>query len=117
MKTRILLTSLCVAALAAITINVCAGNALFSPRAAGNQIKAGSAAAADRNLVTDSRSAAVSPRALGNQTTTVAGVVNDVNPALVCAKTMSGTPKMIQACAAQTTMPGCNRLVTVAPLN
>jgi hypothetical protein len=113
MKIRILLTTLGVAALAAITFNVNASDALLSPRAAGNQIKAAPAAVADRNLVTENQTAAVSPRALGNQTTTAASVANDVNPALACAKTMNGTPKTIQACVQQTTMPGCN-LVTVA---
>ncbi len=39
MKIRILLTTLGMAALAAITLNVNAGDGLLSPRTAGNQIK------------------------------------------------------------------------------
>jgi hypothetical protein len=115
MNTRILLTTLGVAALTAITFNVSAGDALLSPRAAGNQINAAPAAAADLNLVTDNQSTAVSPRTLGNQTTTVASVANDVNPAIAC-RGMAGSPKAVQACAEHpATMPGC-KAVTVAPL-
>jgi hypothetical protein len=115
MKTRILLTTLGVAALAAITFNVNASDALLSPRAAGNQIKAAPATVADRNIVTENQTTAVSPRAFGNQTTSVASVANDVNPALAC-RNMAGSPKAGQACAEHpATMPGCN-LVTVAPL-
>jgi hypothetical protein len=113
MKTRILLTTLGVAALTAITFNVNAGS--LSPRAAGNQIKYVASNANDPDLVAVDQGVALSPRASGNQTITIAVLANDVNPALACAKTMNGTPKMIQACVTQTTMPGCNT-VTVAPL-
>jgi len=114
MKTRILLTTLGVAALAAITINVNAGNALLSPRATGSQIKVGPAAA-DHNLVAENRSAAVSPRALSDQTTTVASVANDVNRTAAC-RNMTSSPKAIQACAANpmAAMPCCAKSVTVA---
>ena len=97
-----------VAALAAITINVNASDALLSPRAAGNQIKAAPAATADGNLVAANQNSTVSPRALGNQTTTVASVANDVNPAVACASNMKGSPKAIQACVEHpTAMSGC----------
>jgi hypothetical protein len=112
MKTRILLTTLGVAALAAITFNVNASDALLSPRAAGNQIKAAP--------VVSTLSAApvislATPRALGNQTITVAGVANDVNPAIAC-RNMTSSPKAIQACAANSTaaMPCCAKSVTAA---
>ena len=77
MKTRNLLITLGAAAFAAITINATAGNALVSPRAAGNQIA------------------------------TVAGQLSDVNSALACAKTMTASPKAIQACVQSGTMAGC----------
>jgi len=115
MKTRILLITLGVAALAAITFNVNASDTLLSPRAAGNQIKTTSAAVADRNLVIENQTAAVSPRAWGNQITTVASVANDVNPTIAC-RNMTSSPKAIQACAANSTaaMPCCARTVAAA---
>jgi hypothetical protein len=104
------------AALAAITINVNASDALLSPRAAGNQIKHVSGIANDPNLVNTTGIVVISPRAQGNQATTVASVANDVNPAVACARNMNGSPKAIQACVEHPgTMPGCNP-VTVAPL-
>jgi hypothetical protein len=105
MKTRILLTILGAAALAAITLNVNAGTTLLSPRAQGNQsqIASGIAAAQPANPAQPT-----SPRALGNQTKTVAGVANDVNPATQCSRHMTASPKAIQACAANpTAMSGC----------
>jgi hypothetical protein len=112
MKIRNLLVTLSAAALAAITINVSAGEALLSPRAAGNQIKAAPGVTAAQPSFTTQ---AVSPRAAGNQITTVASVPNDVNPTIGCLG-MAGSPKAIQACAEHpATMPGCNP-VTVAPL-
>ena len=104
MKIRILLTTIGVAALAAITLNVNASDTLLSPRSQGNQIKAvsGITAAPSANTVQT-----VSPRALGNQTTTVASVANDVNPVMECHK-MVASPKAIQACAANPAgMSGC----------
>jgi hypothetical protein len=92
------------AALAAITINVNAGTALLSPRAAGNQIQAASGVTATQPTPV---AQTVSPRALGNQITTVAGVANDVNPVMECHK-MIVSPKAIQACAANPAgMSGC----------
>ena len=106
MKTRILLTTVAAVAFAAISINVSAGEALLTPRAAGNQIKIVSGiAAAQPAPVTQS----TSPRALGNQTATVAGVANEVTFTVACVSNMSGNPKTIQACAEHPgTMPGCN---------
>ena|ERR1017187_8959147 len=115
MKIRTLLATISAAALAAITINVNASDALLSPRAAGNQIKQVSVIANGPNLVNTTGIVVVSPRAVGNQTTTVASVPNDVNPTIACLG-MAGSPKAIQACAEHPgTMPGCNP-VTVAPL-
>ena len=96
------------AALAAVTINVSASDALLSPRAQGNQIKHVSGIANDPNLVSTTGIVVISPRELGNQTKTVASVANDVNPAVACAKNMKGSPKAIQACAANPAgMSGC----------
>jgi hypothetical protein len=109
MKTRILLTVLGVAALAALALNVNAADGLLSPRAAGNQIKiapvvAAVSAAPVINLA--------SPRALGNQTVAVASVANNVNPTIAC-RNMISSPKAIQACAVNSTaaMPCCARPV------
>jgi hypothetical protein len=104
MKIRNLLMTIGVAALAAITINVNASDALLSPRAAGNQIKVASDITAAQPAP---EAQSVSPRALGNQTLTVAGVANDVNPVMECHK-MIASPKAIQACAANPAgMSGC----------
>ena len=92
------------AALAAITINVNAGTALLSPRAAGNQIQAASGVTATQPAPV---AQAVSPRTLGNQTAAVASVANDANPVMECHK-MTASPKAIQACAANPAgMSGC----------
>jgi len=115
MKTRILLTTIGAAALTAITFNLNADTGLLSPRAAGNQIKYVASNANDPALVALAQGLAISPRASGNQIATTADTNGDVNPALACAKTMNGSPKIVQACVTQTTMPGCNT-VTVAPL-
>ena len=114
MKTRNLLITIGAAAFAAITINATASDALLSPRAAGNQIKHVSGTANDVNLV-NTTGITVSPRAAGNQIATVAGVNNDVNYAVACAKTMTASPKAIQACIESGTMAGC-KTVAVAPL-
>jgi len=104
MKTRILLTTIGAAALAAITFNVNAGTTLLSPRDAGNQIKAAPGVTAAQPAQT---AQSVSPRALGNQSPAVASVANDVNPVMECHK-MIASPKAIQACAANPAgMSGC----------
>jgi hypothetical protein len=104
MKTRILLTTIGAAALAAITLNVNAGTTLLSPRAQGNQIKVAPGITAAQPAPA---AQSVSPRALGNQTATVASVANDVNPVMECHK-MIASPKAIQACAANPAgMSGC----------
>ncbi|MBU6411287.1 MAG: hypothetical protein KGR98_12955, partial [Verrucomicrobia bacterium] len=97
MKTRNLLITIGAAALAAITINATAADALLSPRAAGNQIKHVSGFSNDPNLVAANRNvsstgALLSPRAASVQIKTVPGVANDVNPALMCIRNMVGSP-------------------------
>jgi hypothetical protein len=112
MKTRNLIL-LGAAAIAAITINATASDALLSPRAAGNQIQHVSGTANDVKLV-NSTGTTVSPRAAGNQTVTVAGQSNDVTPAFACAKNMNGTPKAVQACLESGTMSGCKTVAVAA---
>lgn len=104
MKTRILLATIGAAALAAITTNVNARDALLTPRAAGSQTRTGPGITAAQPANT---AQTASPRVLGNQITTVAGVANNVNPVMQCPK-MIASPKAIQACAANPTgMSGC----------
>ena len=100
------------AVLAAITINVNAGDSLLSPRAAGNQTKVVPGITAAQPAVTTQ---AVAPRTLGSQTVTVASVPNDVNPTIAC-HNMVASPKAIQACAANPTaaMPCCARPIATA---
>ena len=116
MKTRNLLITIGVATLATITINAFADNgALLSPRAAGNQIKHVAGTNNDPNLVNTTGIVLLSPRAAGNQPATAAGTSAEVTPASVCAKTMTGSPKAIQACIESGTMSAC-KPVSVAPL-
>jgi hypothetical protein len=117
MKTRILLITLGVAALTAITFNANAQS--LSPRAAGNQIQHVSGTYNDPDLVAVDQGLAALPRAAGNQIATTAGTNGNVNPTTACAQNMAGSPKTIQACAEHpATMPGCNvtTVATVAPL-
>ena len=100
-----LLMTIGAAALVAITFNV--SGALLSPRAAGNQI---TTVPAVTTVSAAPTAGLVSPRALGNQSITVATVTGDVNPALAC-RSMVASPKAIQACAANATMPGCKLTV------
>lgn len=115
MKTRNILTTLGAVTVAAMAFNFNASAALLSPRAAGNQIMHTAGTNNDPNLVAAGLSSLefLTPRLAGTQVEVVSGSNNVVNPALACAKTMSGTPKAIQACVSQTTMPGC---VKIAPL-
>ena len=107
MKTRNLLFTLGAVTLTAITLNAAANDALLSPRAAGNQVKAVAGANNNVNPV-NTVGTAISPRVLANQTKTVAGATGDVNPATLCASHMTGGPKAIQACAANPgNMPCC----------
>jgi hypothetical protein len=111
MKTRNLLITLSVAALA--TVNIMAADAVLSPRAAENQIKILRSTNTDPNL-TASRLASASPRALDNQVKTVAGKSDAVSPSLNCVRYMSGTPKAISACADHpgAAMPCCSVAAT-----
>ena len=102
MKTKILFTIIGAAALAAITPNVNAGDALLSPRTAGNQIKTVSGVNSDVNLVSTDHYT-VSPRAAGNQTATVAGMET---PAVKCQAL--GSPKYVATAGKSARMSCCN---------
>ncbi len=112
MKTRSLLLSIGVATLTAITINASAYDIALSPRAAANQIKTvpGTTVA----QAAPATGIALSPRAAANQTQKVATVANDVNPALACRNAMTGSPKAVQACSDNPTMPGCKTTVAAS---
>jgi hypothetical protein len=96
MKTHNLLITLSVAALAAV--NVMATEALLSPRASEQQIRIAPGTNNDPNLAA-ARPTSVSPRVLDNQVKTVASKSDPVTPALDCARHMTGSPKIISACA------------------
>jgi len=109
MKTRILLATIGVAALAAMTLNANASDAYLTPRAAGNQIKYFAGKYNDPTLVNTTGIVVVSPRAAGNQARITAGTSTETTPAMACVKMMAGSPKTIQACADHpATMAGCN---------
>jgi hypothetical protein len=113
MKTKVLLLGAVVTAFAFTSF---AAEPLLSPRAKDNQIKiVKSSAEAPTTTIAyvDSGSALLSPRAQANQIRLVKGTNTDINPALICQKTMTGSPKAVAECSSHTTMPGC---VTVAPL-
>jgi hypothetical protein len=95
MKIRNLLIALGVAMMA--TLNVKAGGALLSPKAA-EQPKTVAGYNADPNLAATGLQSAP-PQVVASQPKTVPGKSTQVNPSLVCARHMSGSPKMIGACA------------------
>ena len=96
MKTRNLLLTLTVTALA--SFNVMAVDALLSPRASEHQSKIVSAVNMDPNLAAPGLASA-SPRLLDNQSKTVAGKSTGESPSAVCVRRMAGSPKMIGLCA------------------
>lgn len=113
MKTKVLVLG---AVITAFAFTSFAAEPLLSPRAKDNQIKIVKSSVETPTVTVayvDSSAALLSPRAKDNQIKVVKGVANDVNPALVCQKTMTGSPKAVAECSSHTTMPGC---VTVAPL-
>jgi hypothetical protein len=111
MKTNVLLLGAVVTAFAFTSF---AAEPLLSPRAQANQIQiVTSSASAQGETVTSASFALLSPRAQASQIQVVKGVVNDVNPALVCQKTMSGSPKIVAACSSNTTMPGCVKIAAI----
>lgn len=109
-NTKVLLIG---AVVAAVSFSSLAVEPLLSPRAAANQIKhAGNSVASSTTAIArvDSGSALRSPRAQANEIKMVKGVSVEVNPALVCLKTMRGSPKAAAECASHTSMPGCQTM-------
>jgi hypothetical protein len=102
MKTRNLLITLSVAALA--TVNVMAADALLSPRATDMQIKIVQATDNSPNLAA-ARPTSVSPHLLDNSSKTVTGQSTGASPSLACVRNMAGTPKEISACADHPGLP------------
>lgn len=99
------LLTLGVAAMVTITLNSFAGDALLSPRTAGNQISHVAAVTGAANPV-NAAATTVAPRAAGNQVVIAAGTATGA--AVTCGK-MAGTPKMIAECASHpgAVMPCC----------
>jgi hypothetical protein len=93
------------AAIAAFTFTSFASDTLLSPRAACNQNKIVSAVPLAQPV--PASAVLLSPRGQDNQITGAKGVASDFNPAVVCAKTMNGSPKAVSECTSHTTMPGC----------
>jgi hypothetical protein len=103
MKTLIPLT-IASLALAVMTLNVSAGEALLSPRAKDNQIKTIAGTDNSPNTVTQNRNVIASPRTLDNQIKTVKGTSNDANT-LACSHQMVASPKAIGECASHPGAP------------
>jgi hypothetical protein len=112
MKSKILIAG---AFVTVFTMSTFAADALLSPRQMDNQPQVFVSSTATPSItvayVTPS-TALLSPRAKDNQSKSVAGIVNDSNPALACSKMMAGSPKAIGECASHTTMPGCMSVAT-----
>jgi hypothetical protein len=107
MKTRNLLITLGVAALT--TANVMAGDLALSPRASDHQANTIPGTNTDPNL-TAAIPRGISPRLAESKVTIVSGKETKTSPALLCSQKMSGTPKMVNACAEHpgADMPCCS---------
>jgi hypothetical protein len=107
MKIRILLMTIGVAALAAITHNVNASDTLLTPRAAGNQIiVAPGTSDAQPAVVTQT----ATPRAAGNQTVTVNGTESAVTKCPIM-----GTPKSRSLAGDEARTSCCGRTLAACP--
>ena len=111
MKTRILLTTIGAAALAAMTLNAVAGDIALSPRAAANQIKTvTSVTAAQPAQPATADQAALSPRAAANQVATVKGTETVT---VKCSAT--GSPKYLATVGNDARTTCCNRTLAACP--
>ena len=111
MNTKVLFLGVVVAA---FSFSAMAAAAPFSARAQSNFPPASHSAVTTPGVTITYVAAStslLSPRAQANQSHVIKGVVNEINPALTCQKTMSGSPKTVAECSAHTTMPGCMTLV------
>jgi hypothetical protein len=107
MKTCNTLITLGAVTVAAIALGVSASAATLSPRAAGNEIIRTAGTSGDANLVALGMTSAeyAAPRLAGNKAATVANTKAEVNPATLCSRNMTGSPKAIQACAMNPSAP------------
>ncbi len=120
MKALSLLT-LGVATLAAMTLNLSAGEALQSPRAKANDAKV-LTIATDHNTAANTRPVGVSPRAFANQATVVKGTADSVRTTAKC--TVVGSPKHLAsaskvagACCCGTITAACAMNATCCAMN
>jgi len=107
MKIRILLTTVAATALAAITINAFASDALLTPRAAGNQIQVAPGTSDTQPAVV---APIATPRALGNQSTTVTGT--ETTPAKC---PVMGSPKSQSLAGNEARTSCCGRTLAACP--
>ena len=103
MKTRNIITAIGVAALAAITLTLNAGEPLRSPRALDNETKIVPGAVEKASSATESPKFVGAPRALDNQANHIKGTADSANlTARKCA--VIGSPRQ----AEQSTQSCCN---------
>jgi len=105
MKTRKLLMTFAVVAVAATTFTAAAGDNFLSPRATGNEVKRVDGVNNDVNLLTDHFTMIMTPRAAGSPGA-VGGTSTEVTPVLGC-RSMTASPRLIQVCAMTPGMPAC----------
>jgi hypothetical protein len=114
MKMNLLLLG---AVVSGFTLTSFAAGPLLSPRAQANRIPvATSSITTQGDLITCVTSASptlLSPHAQASQIQIVKGIFSDVNPAWICQKTMSGSPKIVAACSSNTSMPRCVRIASL----
>ena len=108
MKTRILLTTIGAAALAAITFNVNAGDIALSPRSLDNQIKTVPGVTAAQPVQADQ--AALSPRAANSQITAVKGTETTT---VKCSAT--GSPKHLATVGSAARTTCCKSTLAECP--
>ena len=118
MKARNLLITIGAAALAAITINVNASDALLSPRAAGNQIKVVSGSVETPvitvDYVTSVSPALLSPRTADNQIKVVKGPEQAESAKVVKCQAI-GSPKYQAALGSQARTSCCGMTLAACP--
>ncbi len=85
-------------ALALLSLNVFAGEALLSPRARDNQIRHVATTDNSPNTVTLNRDVIASPRTIDNRIKTVAGTVTGPDT-LTCSRKMLASPRAVGECS------------------
>ena len=96
MKTRKIIVAFAMATLAAITINLNAGEALLTPRQKDNQLKTVAGTNSGPNLATENRDFLGTPRAFDHQVKVIKGTNDGPNLAATrCAA--SGSPRQAES--------------------